>query len=503
MRCALLLIARSALASLVMLLPLSSAWAAGCSASIANRAGDRIAFTATLSTSDPNENGEGEPLTVSTSGGELGTTVGSYSVALPFSYQASTANEAITGRIPGFDGDEGCTISASVNPAQPFTPPQKSRAGDLATHLSIASLGVTLAGGAVCTVATGGVCGAVMIGAAGLGGFAGVAGKISSDPVDPDYTQIATPLITPPPVVSPDDALSASEANAFNALAANQAAIIGLGNAAFVSANRAHGAHQAGDRAWEERQVQATQRYALQLGKRFDRQTTLLADLRSALASAGMSRHVSARDALAFERRLSRSGLPERLTDGLRQFGLTQPDVDAVKSLYRVQDVSAVEGDFPALLSFPGLMGSLHEAARAFSGIPVDIKPGDTTNALNPNSRGVIPVAVLGTDHLDVASTIDPDTARLGPHAARPAMPPQVRDVNGDGVPDLLFHFRTQATGIQCDRAMTVLTVKTYSREMMSGEDTIRTVACHKPVGRREHQHAPPHARSRQRLGHA
>ncbi len=45
--------------------------------------------------------------------------------------------------------------------------------------------------------------------------------------------------------------------------------------------------------------------------------------------------------------------------------------------------------------------------------VPVDIKPGTCPNPLNIGSRGVLPVAILGTSDFDV-TTIDPTTVTLG-----------------------------------------------------------------------------------------
>jgi hypothetical protein len=49
--------------------------------------------------------------------------------------------------------------------------------------------------------------------------------------------------------------------------------------------------------------------------------------------------------------------------------------------------------------------------------VPVEIKL-----AINPNSKGVIPIAILTTESFD-ATTVDPDTVLLDRQAARPAGP--------------------------------------------------------------------------------
>jgi hypothetical protein len=452
--------------------------AASCSATLQNKVGDTISVTATLSTSDPNENGEGEPLYVSSSGGEITATVGAYFVPTPFLYKATGTDESVYGTVTGIDGDEGCTIVASVNPAQPFTPEQKQQAGNLSGKLGVGGAIVGVGGVALCTITTGGICGAVVIGGAGLGGLAAVSGNIASDPSDPNYTLIAVPSIGSIPSVVPDASITQNEADAFNALFANQAAIIGTGNAAYVSGNRAQGAHDAGDSVWEARQVQAAQLYAHELGVLYANQANLLVNLRDALASAGFAINVTPSDVLNFEYQIAYQGLPAGIASALTAYGATPGEIQQVRNLFLVQDIYATAGRLPDALASAGLIGAFQTAADAFSGgLSVDIKPDGSPNAVNPGSKGVIPVAVLGTDVFDV-TTLDPASTRFGPYAASPATSPAIQDVNGDGKPDLVLHFATQDTGITCGDTMAVLTGKTTSGTMMSGADSIVTTGC-------------------------
>jgi hypothetical protein len=75
---------------------------------------------------------------------------------------------------------------------------------------------------------------------------------------------------------------------------------------------------------------------------------------------------------------------------------------------------------------------------------PVDIKPGSWPNSINLKSKGVIPVAILGSDVFDV-SMIDTDSLWfMCAWADKWAM----EDVNWDGYMDLIVHFRTQDTCI-------------------------------------------------------
>jgi hypothetical protein len=110
--------------------------------------------------------------------------------------------------------------------------------------------------------------------------------------------------------------------------------------------------------------------------------------------------------------------------------------------------------------------------------VEIDVKPQGFPNALNPGSRGVVPVAVLTTAQLD-ATTVDPATARFGPAAAPAAHPGgHLEDVDGDGDVDLLLHFRTQATGILCGDTAATLTAETFGGDAVTGSDSIVTVGC-------------------------
>ena len=107
----------------------------------------------------------------------------------------------------------------------------------------------------------------------------------------------------------------------------------------------------------------------------------------------------------------------------------------------------------------------------------IDIKPGSDSNSVNPKSKGVIPVAALGSTDFD-ATQVDFPTVTFGPDGASTAHDGHVEDVNDDGFMDMVFHFKTQETGIVCGDTEATLMGETFEGIQITGSDMVKTIKC-------------------------
>lgn len=114
--------------------------------------------------------------------------------------------------------------------------------------------------------------------------------------------------------------------------------------------------------------------------------------------------------------------------------------------------------------------------------VALDIKPGSEKNSINPQSKGVLPVAILQTDSFDPVSRVDMSSLRFGTPdvvdnggGATPAhRGGHTEDADDDGADDLLLHFPTEDTGFEQDDEKGKIVGETEDGVAIFGTDTVR-----------------------------
>lgn len=134
-------------------------------------------------------------------------------------------------------------------------------------------------------------------------------------------------------------------------------------------------------------------------------------------------------------------------------------DSDSTSSLLtRRRVLKTGAGATAAAVGLPAASGltAAHFHGPAKPTLTIDIKPGSDKNPINPNSNGVVPVAVIHTEEFD--PTNENVNYRFGAHevvkdggGARPSHDGHVTDLNNDGQSDLLLHFPMEDTGFNGD----------------------------------------------------
>jgi hypothetical protein len=81
--------------------------------------------------------------------------------------------------------------------------------------------------------------------------------------------------------------------------------------------------------------------------------------------------------------------------------------------------------------------------------VEIDVKPGDGRNVVHLGSRGVVPVALYGSEAFDVAEVVG-DQITFGQSGAKLAhhSGPHLDDLDDDGHPDLMLHFAIPDLGM-------------------------------------------------------
>jgi len=111
--------------------------------------------------------------------------------------------------------------------------------------------------------------------------------------------------------------------------------------------------------------------------------------------------------------------------------------------------------------------------------VDIDIKPGKVPNSINQGSQGKITVAILSSPMFDAPGEVDPASltfGRTGDEASLAFCNNNPEDVNGDGLPDMVCHFYTHATGFLLRDTQGALKGVTLSGVPIKGTDSVRIV---------------------------
>ncbi|MCP4677261.1 MAG: hypothetical protein GY854_17455 [Deltaproteobacteria bacterium] len=113
--------------------------------------------------------------------------------------------------------------------------------------------------------------------------------------------------------------------------------------------------------------------------------------------------------------------------------------------------------------------------------VEIDVRPGCERNIVRLRSRGVLPVAILSSSEFD-ATTVDPETVRLVGASVKLVgngrrYLTKVRDVNGDGMDDLVCKVLINELDVEVGDSVAVLEAVTFDGTAITGQDSIRVVA--------------------------
>ena len=156
----------------------------------------------------------------------------------------------------------------------------------------------------------------------------------------------------------------------------------------------------------------------------------------------------------------------------------------AATSLHALFKARCRPGESVAVFGTGGLGISAIQLARVLGANPIfaiDIKPGSGQHTINLGSHGATPVAILSTSTFNAPVRVNPATVTL---AGAPVQLKgdgvtaviEERDVNGDGLVDLVVHVRTDAMVFSPGDTTAVLEGKTWDDESIRGEGTVRIV---------------------------
>lgn len=108
---------------------------------------------------------------------------------------------------------------------------------------------------------------------------------------------------------------------------------------------------------------------------------------------------------------------------------------------------------------------------------PIDIRPGSPVNAISLNSNGTVLVAILSRPGFDATVRVDTSTLTFGHSGTEQSFvgcEKNFRDVNGDGLPDLICRFNIQTAAFQSGDTRGILLFQGLDGSPFEGIDSIQ-----------------------------
>jgi hypothetical protein len=283
-------------------------------------------------------------------------------------FPATQDGQTLTAYIEKANGNEYWEVTAAVVRRNRFSQTEKDGFNRLAATTGIAaaeyaSIATFCAAVPSPDPMTKGCAAGAGIGSGLLWLESAIAQLLALDPPDPNFTAIAQPVIPAVPQLTTASGLTQGAAAALNALFANVAQAIGLGEALYASINRADGAAEAGNLFWETRQLQAAAQYAGQLKNVWAAQPALRNNVVLAFQAAGFSKTITATGVQNFQTSVAQNGLPGWLVSTLQQLGADGGTINRFRLSILQQNPQAVAGTIPAKFADPKLLSALSDAA--------------------------------------------------------------------------------------------------------------------------------------------
>jgi hypothetical protein len=140
--------------------------------------------------------------------------------------------------------------------------------------------------------------------------------------------------------------------------------------------------------------------------------------------------------------------------------------------------VQYIPGFGPFGINGTSVNGSITGVASGPTIVTIDIKPGSDPNAINPKSKGKIPVAILSTPDFDATTEVDKSSLTFGRTGNESSLFKCTgdEDANGDGKLDVVCHFNTPQTGFQSGDTVGVLKGTTIGGVPIVGTDSVKIV---------------------------